>query len=158
MSDSETTKETVKEKLTDRQNLFCRLRANGQTCIDAYKAAYNSNAKSQIISQKASALMANPKIKERIAKLQGISKQDYLWTRQMAVMHLINIVENEVAAFALGAIKELNMMHGFDKPIPTPENGDELPMSITVTINDARKKKIKPDDEAIPETNVTEEA
>ena len=152
MSDSE----EVKSKLTDRQNLFCRLRANGQTCIDAYKASYKSNAKSQIISQKASALMANPKIKARIAELQGVSKQDYLWTRQMAVMHLINIVENEVAAFALGAIKELNMMHGFDKPIPTPENGDESPVSITVTINDARKKRMKSDDEVIPENEVEE--
>lgn len=128
-----------KKKLTDRQNLFCRFKAKGKSNADAYRDAFNNKAGDPNIHQKASVLMAMPKIQERIKELQAAEGREYIWTRNMAIMYLIEIVENEVAAFALGAIKELNVMHGFDKPLPGVNEADEDPIGITVTVHDARK-------------------
>lgn len=128
-----------RNKLTKSQEMFCRLKALGKTGADAYRESFNSNAKDQTIYQKASILMAMPKIKNRIAELQKSETQTYLWTRNMAIMYLLEIVEKKVPAFALGAIKELNIMHGFDKPLPTANDSDEDPIGITVTVHDARK-------------------
>lgn len=128
-----------KEKLTDKQELFCRFKANGKTGSDAYRAAFNSKASNQVLSQKACILGAMPKIQARIEELKAPEKDNYIWTRNIAVMHLLKIVESEIPAFALGAIKELNVMHGFDKPLPSANEADEDPIGITVTVHDARK-------------------
>ncbi len=123
--------------------MFCRLKAIGKTGAVVYRESFNSNAKDQTIYQKASILMAMPKIKDRIKELQKSEDQTYLWTRNMAIMHLLEIVEKKVPAFALGAIKELNIMHGFDKPLPTVNESDEDPIGITVTVHDARKSQVQ---------------
>ena len=128
-----------KKKLTDRQNLFCRFKVRGKSNADAYRDAFANNGDLSNVSIKASQLMAMPKIQERIKELQAAEGREYIWTRNMAIMYLIEIVENEVAAFALGAIKELNVMHGFDKPLPGVNEADEDPIGITVTVHDARK-------------------
>ena len=128
-----------RDKLTNKQELFCRLKAMGKTGADAYRGAFDSKAKDQTIYQKASILMATPKIKDRIKEICQSEEQTYLWTRNMAVMHLLKIVEDGVAAYAIGAIKELNVMHGFDKPLPSTNEADENPIGITVTVHDARK-------------------
>lgn len=105
--------------LTAKQEAFAQAIADGMNQSDAYRAAYEaSNTKPEVVSVKASQLMANGKVTVRVATLRQAIADKGLWTRERSVKALAAIADgseakaNEIVA----AIKELNSMHGFNAP------------------------------------------
>jgi phage terminase small subunit len=106
--------------LTAKQEKFCQSIADGMNQSDAYRAAYSAgNMKDSSINVKASELMADGKLKVRVKELQSALADKALWTREDSVLGLRSIAmagkskANEITA----AIKELNLMHGYQAPL-----------------------------------------
>ena len=86
---------------------------------DAYRAAYDaSKTKPDVVSVKASQLMADGKVAVRVNQLRADLADKQLWTRQDSVAELADIAKGSEskAAEKIAAIKELNLMHGFNAP------------------------------------------
>lgn len=86
---------------------------------DAYRSAYDaSKTKPEVVSVKASQLMADGKVAVRVAELQAALADKQLWTRIDSVTELADIARGaeSKAAEKIAAIKELNLMHGFNAP------------------------------------------
>ena len=61
----------MRQKLTEKQEAYCRARASGKNQSDAYREAYsNQHLKPEILWKKASELEAKGKVQGRIAELQ----------------------------------------------------------------------------------------
>lgn len=105
--------------LTAKQEQFAQGIAAGLNQSDAYRAAYDaSKTKPEVVSVKASQLMADGKVTVRVAELQAALADKQLWTRIDSVTELADIargVESKVTD-KIAAIKELNLMHGFNAP------------------------------------------
>lgn len=113
-------------KLTAKQEAFAQAIADGMNQSDAYRAAYEaSNTKPEVVSVKASQLMANGKVMVRVASLQTALAEKQLWTRQYSVEGLAEIARGleSKAVEKIAAIKELNLMHGFNAPTKVDING-----------------------------------
>jgi len=105
--------------LTAKQEAFAQAVSGGMNRSDAYRSAYDaSKTKPEVVSVKASQLMADGKVAVRVAELQAALADKQLWTRIDSVAELADIargVESK-AAEKIAAIKELNLMHGFNAP------------------------------------------
>ena len=106
-------------KLTAKQEAFSQAIASGMTQADAYRSAYDaSGMKSAVIDVKACELMKSGKVSVRVGELKAVTASKALWTRERSVVALAAIADgseakaNEITA----AIKELNLMHGFNAP------------------------------------------
>ena len=103
--------------LTAKQEAFAAAVASGKTQADAYRLAYNAeNMKESSIWTKASILMADGKVAERVESLRKQQENKQLWTREMSVKALIGAYKDGNATAKIAAIKELNSMHGFNAP------------------------------------------
>ena len=105
--------------LTAKQEAFAQAIASGMNQSDAYRSAYDaSNTKPDVVSVKASQLMADGKVTVRVAELQAELADKQLWTRVDSVTELADIARGaeSKAAEKIAAIKELNLMHGFNAP------------------------------------------
>lgn len=132
-------KKVPAERFTHKQEIFCKLKALGKTNSEAYKVAYdNQDTNPKVVSMKASWLYSQPKIRQRIAELQQDSINEYNWTRRKAILALADIVENDNSQSRIGAVKELNLMHGFDKPEVRDSEESETPVSITIVAKNSR--------------------
>ena len=105
--------------LTAKQENFAQAVAGGMTQSDAYRSAYNAGKmKAETVQQVASRMMADRKVSARVDALQAALESKGLWTRERSVTALAAIADgseakaNEIVA----AIKELNLMHGFNAP------------------------------------------
>lgn len=112
--------------LTAKQEQFAQCIADGMTQADAYRSAYNAEKmKPETIWSKASELMADGKVAARVALLRSALESKSLWTRERSVKALASIADgseakaNEIVA----AIKELNLMHGFNAPTKVEVGG-----------------------------------
>ena len=110
------------EKLTAKQEAFCQGIADGKTQADAYRAAYDAeNMTDKNVWEEASKLMSTPKVSQRVVELKRALEEKQLWTREMSVKGLMAAFSvaknNSNASGMIGAIKELNNMHGFNAPI-----------------------------------------
>jgi len=108
-------------KLTAKQEAFCQAIADGKDQATAYRMAYDAEKmKDETVYPHASRLMKNDKVKARVAELKAVTVQQHLWTREMSVLGLMkafSVAENQdQAAGMTGAVKELNIMHGFNEP------------------------------------------
>ena len=106
-------------KLTAKQEAFAQAIASGMTQADAYRTAYNAaKMLPESIWSKASEVMADVKVSSRVSELKAATASKALWTRERSVLALASIADsseakaNEITA----AIKELNLMHGFNAP------------------------------------------
>lgn len=106
-------------KLTAKQEAFAQAIASGMTQADAYRTAYNATKMlPESIWSKASEVMADVKVSSRVSELKAATASKALWTRERSVLALASIADsseakaNEITA----AIKELNLMHGFNAP------------------------------------------
>lgn len=106
-------------KLTAKQEAFAQAVAGGLTQADAYRSAYEAgNMKPETVQKRASELAADGEVAGRVASLREAIASKGLWTREKSVQALANIADggeakaNEIVA----AIKELNLMHGFNAP------------------------------------------
>ena len=105
--------------LTAKQEQFAQAIASGMNQSDAYRAAYDaSKTKPDVVSVKASQLMADGKVAVRVNQLRADLADKQLWTRQDSVAELADIAKGSEskAAEKIAAIKELNLMHGFNAP------------------------------------------
>jgi len=108
-------------KLTAKQEAFCQAIADGMGQADAYRIAYDAEAmKDSTVYPKASRMMNEGKIRARIDELKAQVADKQLWTREMSVKGLIQAYriaqEAKTSTGMTAAVKELNVMHGFNEP------------------------------------------
>lgn len=121
--------------LTVKQEAFAQAVASGKTQADAYRMAYAAGKMADAtIWSKASELMANGKVAARVAELKAELAQRALWTREMSVKALAEaykLARDQGQAGAMtGAVRELNVMHGYNAPTELHVKTQELPSSI----------------------------
>lgn len=108
-------------KLTAKQEAFAQAIADGLGQADAYRFAYNAeNMKDESVYPQASKLMKNPKVATRVTELKSQVADKQLWTREMSVKGLISAyriaLEAKTSTGMTAAVKELNIMHGYNEP------------------------------------------
>jgi hypothetical protein len=104
-------------KLTGKQEAFCQSIAAGHSQIDSYKSAYDAKKmKDSAIYVHASRLVSNAKITLRIAELKKSIEKKYLWTKEMSVRALMQAYKEGAPSVKVSAVKELNVMHGYNAP------------------------------------------
>lgn len=108
-------------KLTAKQEAFAQAIADGLGQADAYRMAYNAEGmKDSSVYPQASKLMKNPKVATRIGELKTQVADKQLWTREMSVKGLISAyriaLEAKTSTGMTAAVKELNIMHGYNEP------------------------------------------
>ena len=108
-------------KLSAKQEAFAQCIANGDDQGTAYRNSYDaSGMKDASIYIEASRLIKDPKIALRVDELKAEVVQQHLWTREMSVLGLIKAFEvanaEKSSSGMTGAVKELNIMHGFNQP------------------------------------------
>lgn len=103
--------------LTAKQEAFAQGIAKGLGQADAYRAAYDAeNMKDATVYNRAGDLMKNGEITARIAELKKEVQNKHLWSREMSVKALIQAYKEGSASAKVAAIKELNLMHGYNAP------------------------------------------
>lgn len=103
--------------LTAKQEAFCQGIADGLGQADAYRAAYGcEDWKDNVIYSKASVLMRNGKVMERIRELRSEVQEKQLWSREMSVKALVQAYREGSGSVKVAAVKELNAMHGYNEP------------------------------------------
>lgn len=108
-------------KLTAKQEAFAQAIADGLGQADAYRMAYDAESmKDESIYPQASKLMKNPKVATRVAELKSQVVEKQLWTREMSVKGLMSAyriaLEAKTSTGMTAAVKELNIMHGYNEP------------------------------------------
>jgi hypothetical protein len=108
-------------KLTAKQEAFCQGIADGLGQADAYRMAYDAEGmKDNTIYSKASVLMSDGKVAARVAELKSQVAEKQLWTREMSVKGLMSAyriaLEAKASSGMTAAVKELNIMHGYNEP------------------------------------------
>ena len=110
--------------LTAKQEAFCQGIADGLGQADAYRAAYGcEDWKDNVIYSKASVLMKNGKVMERIRELRSEVQEKQLWSREMSVKALVQAYREGSGSVKVAAVKELNAMHGYNEPAKVTVNG-----------------------------------
>ena len=108
-------------KLTAKQEAFAQGIADGLGQADAYRSAYDAgNMKDETVYPNASRLMSNSKVIARVAELKAQVAEKQLWTREMSVKGLMSAyriaLEAKASTGMTAAVKELNIMHGYNEP------------------------------------------
>jgi phage terminase small subunit len=108
-------------KLTAKQEAFAQAIADGMGQADAYRVAYDAEGmKDNTVYPKASRMMNEGKIRARIDELKSMVVEKQLWTREMSVKGLIQAYriaqDAKTSTGMTAAVKELNVMHGFNEP------------------------------------------
>ena len=112
--------------LTAKQEAFAQAVASGMTQADAYRSAYDAeNMGDDSIYVEGSTLMADPKVRLRVSELKEAIAIAALWTRLDSVQALAEIAKGgeSRANEKVSAIKELNLMHGFNAPTKIDVSG-----------------------------------
>ena len=103
--------------LTVKQEKFAQCVADGMTQSDAYRTAYDtSNMKDASIWRKATEVMDNIKVFDRVAELKAKTASKALWTREMSIKALVRAYKDGAPSAKIQAVKELNLMHGYNAP------------------------------------------
>jgi hypothetical protein len=108
-------------KLTAKQEAFAQAIADGLGQADAYRVAYDAEGmKDSTVYSKASIMMNDGKIRARVDELKSMVVEKQLWTREMSVKGLIQAYriaqDAKTSTGMTAAVKELNVMHGFNEP------------------------------------------
>jgi len=103
--------------LTAKQEAFAQAIADGMTQADAYRTAYDAeDMADNTIYARASELMTNSKVAERVQELRNTLAEKVLWTREMSVKALVQTFRDSSGSVKVAAVKELNAMHGYNEP------------------------------------------
>lgn len=105
--------------LTGKREAFAQHVAKGKTQADAYRASFDAiKMKAETIQSAASRLMADSMVRARVEELRQKLIDKHLWTREDSVKRLREVADKDEAKGAeiVAAIKELNLMHGFNAP------------------------------------------
>ncbi len=103
--------------LTSKQEGFAQCIADGMTQADAYRKNYATGSDKNTW-ERASRLMKDGKVLARVDELRKALESKALWTREDSVLGLRAIAagSESKAGEITAAIKELNLMHGFNAP------------------------------------------
>jgi len=100
-----------------KQEAFSQGIADGLDQASAYRAAYDAEGMADnTIYARASELVRNSKVADRIAELKGALAEKVLWTREMSVKALVQTFKESAGSVRVAAVKELNAMHGYNEP------------------------------------------
>ena len=124
--------------LTAKQEAFCQGIADGLGQADSYRAAYDAaGMKDNVIYARASELMKNGKITDRIKELRSQVQEKQLWSREMSVKALVQAYREGSGSVKVAAVKELNAMHGYNEPAKISVNGNLVHKVVRQVIDDA---------------------
>lgn len=117
--------------LTPKQEKFAQCIADGMSQADAYRTAFDVGikTKAETCQANASRLMANSMVVARVAELRERLTVKALWTREKSVLALEKVLEEGPHAAQVSAVKELNLMHGFNEPIKVDHTSSDGSMS-----------------------------
>lgn len=121
-------------KLTAKQEAFAQGIADGLGQADAYRMAYDADGmKDSTVYSNASRLMNDSKITARVTELKAQVAEKQLWTREMSVKGLMSAykiaLEAKASAGMTSAVKELNVMHGYNEPTKLAVNVNFKPIT-----------------------------
>jgi hypothetical protein len=128
-------------KLTAKQEAFAQAIADGLGQADAYRMAYDSKTASEAsIYVQASNLMKNSKVALRVDELKSQVVEKQLWTREMSVKGLIQAYriaqDAKTSTGMTAAVKELNVMHGFNEPTKLSITGNMVTRIVREVTDD----------------------
>jgi len=124
--------------LTAKQEAFCQGIADGMGQAESYRAAYGcADWKDNVIYSKASVLMKNGKVMERIRELRSSVEEKQLWSREMSVKALVQAYREGSGSVKVAAVKELNAMHGYNEPAKLNISGNLVNRIQRQVIDDA---------------------
>jgi len=124
--------------LTAKQEAFCQGIADGLGQADAYRAAYGcADWKDNVIYSKASVLMKNGKVMDRIRELRSSVEEKQLWSREMSIKALVQAYREGSGSVKVAAVKELNAMHGYNEPAKVNINGNLVAKVVRQVIDGA---------------------
>ena len=131
-------------KLTAKQELFAQCIADGMGQTDAYRTAYDAESMKDVtLYPLASKVMSNHKVATRIAELKSMVVEKQLWTREMSVKGLIQAYriaqDAKTSTGMTAAVKELNVMHGFNEPTKLSITGSMIQRIQREVIDDNAK-------------------
>jgi len=111
--------------LTSKQEAFCQSVVCGNSLSDAYRSAYSADKmKATSINANSSKLLANTTIALRIDYLKKELADKALWSREDSLNEFISIVkEPDNQGCKINALKELNVMCGYNAPTKTETSG-----------------------------------
>jgi len=128
-------------KLTAKQEAFAQAIADGMGQADAYRMAYDAEGmKDNTVYPKASRMMNEGKIRARIDELKSMVVEKQLWTREMSVKGLIQAYriaqDAKTSTGMTAAVKELNVMHGFNEPTKLSITGNMVTRIVREVTDD----------------------
>jgi hypothetical protein len=131
----------AQDKLTAKQEAFAQGIADGLGQADAYRMAYDSKTASEgSIYVQSSNLMKNSKVALRVAELKSQVVEKQLWTREMSVKGLIQAYriaqDAKTSTGMTAAVKELNVMHGFNEPTKLSITGNMVTRIVREVTDD----------------------
>lgn len=122
--------------LTPKQEKFAQCIADGMSQADAYRTAFDAgNMKPETIYARASELMADSKVAGRVSELRERLTAKALWTREQSVAALQNVLDDAPPAARVAAVRELNLMHGFNEPIKVDHLSTDGSMTPKASVN-----------------------
>tara|TARA_R110000822_G_scaffold5593_13_gene23942 strand:- start:1346 stop:1756 length:411 start_codon:yes stop_codon:yes gene_type:complete len=130
-------------KLTAKQEAFAQGIADGLGQAESYRAAYNAEGmKDSTVHPKASRMLSEGKIRTRVDELKAMVVEKQLWSREMSVKGLIQAYriaqDAKTSTGMTAAVKELNVMHGFNEPTKLSITGNMVTRIVReVTDDDA---------------------
>ncbi len=131
----------AQDKLTAKQEAFAQGIADGMGQADAYRMAYDATTASDAsIYVQASNVMKNSKVAIRVDELKSQVVEKQLWTREMSVKGLIQAYriaqDAKTSTGMTAAVKELNVMHGFNEPTKLSITGNMVTRIIREVTDD----------------------
>ncbi len=128
-------------KLTAKQEAFAQAIADGLGQADAYRVAYDAEGmKDSTVYSKASIMMNDGKIRARVDELKSMVVEKQLWTREMSVKGLIQAYriaqDAKTSTGMTAAVKELNVMHGFNEPTKLSITGNMVTRIVREVTDD----------------------
>jgi hypothetical protein len=117
----------MSENLTAKQEAYAQNIADGMTQADAYRSAYDAEGMTDnTIYARASELMRNSKVADRIQELRNALAEKVLWTREMSVKALVQTFRESSGSVKVAAVKELNAMHGYNEAVKLNISGNMI--------------------------------
>lgn len=112
--------------LTPKQEKFAQEVASGKSQADAYRAAFDcKRSKPETVQANASRLMADSRVSARVKELKEKLSEKALWSREDSVNALLSVINNpDKQRDIVAAVKELNLMHGYEAPKEIKHSGE----------------------------------
>lgn len=107
-------------KITPKQRAFARLLFEGMNQSDAYLkiAPKAANWQKSTVWEAASRMRHRPGVEVALRQLAALLRKEAIWTRADSIRALREIVfSNRGDAAIVPAVRELNLMHGYNDPI-----------------------------------------